>query len=32
MKIIQVGGTFVGAQEKIEYAIHKRLLKEGHDS
>lgn len=32
MKILQIGATFVGAQKKIEYAIHKYVIREGHDS
>ncbi len=32
MKVLQIGGTFVGAQEKIEFAIHKNLLESGNDS
>ena len=32
MKVLQIGGTFVAAQEKIELAIHKKLLCEGDDS
>ena len=32
MKVLQIGATFVGAQKKIEYAIHEHLLAKGHDS
>ena len=32
MRILQIGATFVGAQKKIEYAIHRYVLEKGHDS
>ena len=32
MKILQIGATFVGAQKKIEYAIHQYCKEQGHDS
>lgn len=32
MRILQIGATFVGAQKKIEYAIHDYALKHGHNS
>ncbi len=32
MRVLQIGGTFVGAQEKIEFAVHKKLYESGHDS
>lgn len=32
MKILQVGATFVGAQKKIENAIHDYVRAQGHDS
>ncbi len=32
MKILQIGATFVGAQKKIEYAIHEYAQKQGHES
>ncbi len=32
MKILQIGATFVGAQKRIEYAIHKYVQKQGHNS
>ena len=32
MRILQVGATFVGAQKKIEYAIHQHMLRQSHDS
>lgn len=32
MKILQVGATFVGAQKKIESAIHNYARAQGHDS
>lgn len=32
MKIIQIGGTFVGAQKKIESSIHNFLQTTGHES
>ena len=32
MRVLQIGATFVGAQKKIEYAIHKHLQEQGHQS
>ncbi len=32
MRILQIGATFVGAQKKIEYAIHKHALQQGYES
>lgn len=32
MRILQIGGTYVGAQRQIEGAIHRYLRKEGHES
>lgn len=32
MRILQIGATYVGAQEKIEYIIHRYLENRGHES
>ncbi len=32
MRILQIGATFVGAQKKIEYAVHKCAIEQGHES
>lgn len=32
MRVLQIGATFVGAQKKIEYTIHKHLQEQGHKS
>lgn len=32
MRVVQIGATYVGAQEKIESAIHNYLKKNGHKS